>query len=173
MENLCKSCIHSVVCKHSEKYKQYIEEMEELSKKYDIFEQAPECKLYKKENNYTIRGVDLSDMLKNSSKDNLDKTNIFDRSPMKTKEKPIKIDVKDNKTFTTLDLYEKVKDKDIPEFIKEMLKNEKPEKYKNEEEFNETLNDLCKIEEQYKNMNYFEKILFESIIKSTWNTKSI
>ena len=56
MNNLCKECIHTQVCGHKEKYEQYLNEIEELKVKYDIFETAPKCQFYKKDDKINFRG---------------------------------------------------------------------------------------------------------------------
>lgn len=56
MNNLCKECIHTQVCGHKEKYQEYLKEMEQLKEKYDIFENAPKCQFYKKDDKINFRG---------------------------------------------------------------------------------------------------------------------
>jgi hypothetical protein len=46
----CKNCIHQRVCGHKEKYEQYIEEFNELNKKWDIFQTNPNCPEYTDKN---------------------------------------------------------------------------------------------------------------------------
>ena len=46
---LCNSCIHKNVCKHTDHFKEYEKQYEEMRKKSSLFDKAIECPCYKEE----------------------------------------------------------------------------------------------------------------------------
>lgn len=195
MNNLCKECIHTQVCGHKEKYQEYLKEMEQLKEKYDIFENAPKCQFYKKDDKINFRGfldgdikittINKEPVVSNYSDIRKDKVNNLYTKDVENFKKEInsnnKINVddlsislnstsnkqdKEDKKLTTKDLYEKVKDnKNIPEIYLKMLKEFDEEEFKDKNEFNKCLKILLDISEIYNNVTGIDKVFLDMYLE--------